>query len=153
MNDELRATARMIRTAYVGILADIAFNQHHRIVNLQKLHGVDMGYHHDNAMSVKRMINSISNTMHRDLITEINVPNLPISLMADPTTDSTNNYLMIVYMFFLRNNSPVIQLYRLIKIRFSENSESLYNLLIDTFKNDKIDGYLRRNLVAFITDG
>jgi hypothetical protein len=143
----------MIRTTYVGILADITFNQHHRIVNLQKLHGVDIGYHQDNAMSVKRMLNSISNMMHRDLITEINAPNLPISLMADSTTDSTNNHLLIVYMFFLRNNSSVIQLYRLIKIGFSENSEPLYNLLIDAFKKDKIDGYLRRNLIAFITDG
>jgi hypothetical protein len=38
----------------------------------------------------------------------------------------------------------------LIKIRFSENSESLYNLLIDAFEKDKIDGYLRRNLIAGI---
>ncbi len=90
----------MIRTTYVGILADIAFNQH-RIVKLQKLHGLEIGYRHDNAMSVKRMIKSICNTMHRDLITEINVLCLPISLIADSTTDPTNNLLMIVYLFFI----------------------------------------------------
>jgi hypothetical protein len=150
---ELKVTARMMRTIYVELLADVAFNQHKRFVNLQRMHNVDMGFHHDNRMGTLRMIRCISDTMHRDLVTEVNIPNFPISLMVDTTTDSTNNHLMITYLYFLRNNNPIVQFYRLIKIGFSENSESLYNLLIDAFKNDKMEGFLRRNLITFITDG
>ncbi len=153
MEDELKVTARMVRTVYVELLADVALNQHRRFVNLQRMHNVDMGYHHDNRMGALRMIRCISDTMHKDLMTEVNIPNFPISLMVDTTTDSTNNHLMIVYLYFLRNNNPIVQFHRLIKIGFSENSESLYNLLIDAFKNDKMEGFLRRNLIAFITDG
>jgi hypothetical protein len=152
-NDELKVTARLMRTVYVEILADVAFNQHQRFVNLQRIHNIDMGYHHDNKDGAIRMLRCISDTMHTDLITEVNVPNLPISLIVDTTPDSTKNHFMIAYFFFLRNNNPIVQLYRLINIGFSEDSESLYNLLIDAFRNDKIEGYLRRNMVAFISDG
>ncbi len=90
-----------------------------------------MGYHHDNKDGAIRMLSCISDTMHIDLITEVNIPNIPISLIVDTPPDSTNNHLMIVYFFFLRNNNPIVLLYRLIKIGSSENSEFLYNLLID----------------------
>jgi hypothetical protein len=79
-------------------------------------------------MGALRMIRCISNTMHGDLMTQVNIPNFLTSSMVDTTTDSTNNHFMIVFLYFLRNNNPIVQFYRKIKIGFSENSESLYSI-------------------------
>jgi len=56
-NHILEAASKMLRTVYKEIIANVPFYQHPKIVELQKINRVVLGYHHYDPHGATRMIN------------------------------------------------------------------------------------------------
>jgi hypothetical protein len=148
----LLVTSRMMLTVYAEIRIDLPFNRHSFIVELLRLNNVNMGLHHDNRNGMQRMSSCISRVMQKDLLNELVNMSRPVSIMINGSVDISHNHLMICYIVFVRNNQPVTVFYRLIKIGVSENAASLFSHIINAFKEDGLEEYLKLNLIAFISD-
>lgn len=75
-NKFLEITARMIRSVYALNKLSLPFSDHQHLITLQKLNGLNMGYHHFERTSCARMTIDISNHMHITLIDNLITSNL-----------------------------------------------------------------------------
>lgn len=156
MNDSARLliTARMFRSVFVLNKLSLPYFDHKGLVTLQKLNGLDMGYHHYEHTGCTKMSLFMSDDMH-DILIEYLVENqMPISIIVDDTTDLSAVHYMIVYFQTIEENRPVIYFYKLIEIT-SETGEAHFNVLISAWMNEKTAfvEYMKQNLVGFASDG
>lgn len=63
-NEFYTITAKMMRTVYAEVMCNLGLANHEKIVTLQELNGIDLGYHHYERTSARRMIETISHVMH-----------------------------------------------------------------------------------------
>lgn len=150
----LEITSKMIRTVYVINKLTMSFSSHGGIVTLQKINGIDMGYHHYERTSCMRMTTVMSKTMHDTLIEQLLSKNVPISIIIDGTTDSSRIHYLIVYFQTMENDNPMIYFYRLIEVN-DESSLGFFEALENAWKKENGDfyGYMHNNLVGFASDG
>jgi len=145
-------TVKMIRTVYAEIKLAISMNSHPDIVELQKLNGVDLGTHHFDRTSATKIMESISELMHSTLIKSLKENNHPLSIILDTSTDAANNNFLLIYIRSIENNYPMTYFYRCLHIT-SETSESLFNVIKDAFKQDKLLEYFKEKAYGFVSDG
>jgi hypothetical protein len=153
LSEDLAVTSRMMRLVYFETLANIPFLMHSLTVQVQVMHGINLGNHHNNPDGAVRMVDLISKTMQRDLLNEL-IKNRPtISLQIDGATDKMNNHFMICFLSFQQHGQLITVFYRLLPICVSENAVALFNLIVDAFVDDGIEDYMKSKLVSFISDG
>ncbi len=150
---ELTITARVIRTVYFETIVNMAFQTHHRAVQLQKMHGVDLGYLHHDVKAAQRMVYCIGNYMHQDLILRLKKSKSPVTLILDCGSDITNNHYMITYLSFIEDDKHTIMFYRNIELGVREDAKALFEALITQFTRDNIVAYMRTHIAALVTDG
>lgn len=97
----LKVTAMMIRTVYVEIKKNIPFDTHASLVSLQEMHRIKMGFHHYEISGATKILESISDFMHSQLIRHMISKNLPFSIIIDGSTDSAENKFFIIYFQIL----------------------------------------------------
>lgn len=153
-NNFLEVTSRMFRTVYVLNKLTMSFSSHSGLVTLQKLNGIDMGFHHYEKTSCTRMTVFISEKMHSTLIENIMKTNVPVSIIVDGTTDSRLIHYLIVYFQTIENEIPMIYFYRLLELP-DETSLGHFEVITKAWKEEKGDfyGYMQNNLVGFASDG
>lgn len=151
----LLVTSKMLRTVYAINKLTLPFDDHEVVVYLQKLNGVELGYHHYERSGCVSMTLHLSNSFHEILIDYLIAKKNPISLIIDDTTDKGNNHFKIVYFQTIEDNNPVIYFYKLIETK-SEKGISSFEALRDAFKSEKrsqFHDYMQNNLIGFASDG
>jgi len=103
---------------------NIPFDSHQHIVGLQKLNGIELGFHHYERRSAVRMVESISSTMKMALLQHIKTSESTMSIIVDTSTDASQNNYLIVYIQTLESQYPRIYFYRLIRLQ-SETAERI----------------------------
>lgn len=156
MNDDSRLliTARMFRSVYVLNKLSLPYSDHAGLVTLQKLNGLDMGYHHYEHTGCTKMSFFISDVMHDILIDYLIKNQMPISIIVDDTTDLSATHYKIVYFQTIEENRPVIYFYKLIELK-AETGEAHFKVLISAWDDEKpeFSKYMKQNLIGFASDG
>ena len=128
-------TARMVRTVYLETKLNIPFRAHRDMVNLQKLNGINMGYHHYSKYASNLIQDFISQEMHGRFVQHIIDSNTPVTIIVDDTTyDKT--HVMAVLLLILEDYEPHLHFYRLIQFEDQENAEAHYEKLKEAFEQD-----------------
>src|SRR6185437_1756050 len=81
-----RVTARMMRTVFVEIKANVAFNRHFKIVALLEQNGVDMGDHHRDDQFTSKTTKFLGNHMHEALLRRVKAEKPPVGIIVDGRT-------------------------------------------------------------------
>lgn len=134
----------MIRTVYVEILADIPFNQHNNFIQLQRINGIDMGTHHDKQKGAKSITIFLGEKFHEDLIEFLLQKVTKISLMVDGSTLRNLEHVMICYLTYATNFKTTTVFYRMLKIGVDETARALFDHLINAFKEDQIEEFMKK---------
>lgn len=154
-NDYLDVTSKMFRTVYVVNKFALPFSDHEKLVNLQKINGINLGFHHYERSGCTAITNHISEQMHEILINNLLKSKMPISIIIDDTTDAGNVHFKIVYFQTIENSNPVIYFYKLIETK-SETGlagfEALRSAWISEERKD-FHKYMEENLIGFASDG
>ena len=122
-------------------------------MNVLELNGCDMGTHHFSHKSAVSMTNSISTSMHGLLLKKIKTENLPLGLILDGSTDSSNNHYIALLFQLLEDNLPKVHFYRLVTLGSKENADAMVEKIVNAFKEDNIFLDMKKKLVAFTSDG
>lgn len=151
----LQVTANMMKTIYAEVRMNIPFMYHPYMVELLKLHGAKVGYHHKDKRSAIRMIEVMSNEMHDMLLNALTEKNYPCSLIVDTSTSIGLYHYLTVLIQTLENERPVVYFYRLIEVGKDSSAVGLMNAFADAVHTEKIDvtRYFKHNLVGFGADG
>lgn len=154
-NELLKITAKMIRTVYVEIKANIPFISHPQIVLLQEYNDLNMGYHHYDRNSAFKMGLSISNHMHKTLVENLISQNKPISIIIDGSTDSSQQHFLIIYLECVEKNIPILYFYALIPTSTDESARGFFDCIIQKFdqEDEGFKKYIHENLVGYVSDG
>lgn len=155
-NDKyLEITSRMIRTVYVINKLSLPFSDHTALVMLQKLNGLNMGYHHYERTACTAMTIDISNAMHDTLIDSLIKSKMPISIIVDDTTDVKNVHFKIVYFQTIEVVNPVIYFYKLIELKSGTGLAGFEALQLSwqSEKRKEFYEYMQQNLIGFASDG
>lgn len=101
------------------------------------------------------MMQLISSEMHTTLISHLTEKSLPLSIILDSSTDSSQNHNLIVYLQALERNGPTVYFYKLISLEANESASGLLNALTSQFDKEpnNFGNYLKRNLKGFASDG
>lgn len=67
----LDITSKMFRTVYIVNKFSFPFSDHEKVVNPQKINGIDLGYHHYDRKGCTDITNHISEQMHEILINNL----------------------------------------------------------------------------------
>lgn len=161
LDQQRTATMRMMLTVYAELKSNIPMNAHEYIVELQKLNSAKLGVHHGNRRSGQRMALMISEVLHSKLLDHIRSYEGPIAIIVDGTTEKpTPRAYFIVYFRFLEGQHriaahPIVHFYTLIntELEVYESAERLKELLLAEFEKDNITQAIKKNLVAFVSDG
>lgn len=154
-DDNLLITSKMIRTVYVINKLRLPCSDHEKLVRLQKLNGMDLGFHHYERSGCVAMTLELSKYFHEISIDYLIENKNPISLIVDDTTDMSNNHFKIVYFQTIEDTNPVIYFYRLIETK-SESGISGFEAIRNGFmaeKRTEFHIYMQKNLVGFASDG
>lgn len=145
----------MFRTVFLEIKANIPFYSHNKIVELQKMHGIEMGVHHYEKCGATNMLESMSSYMHRQFINHMLSENLPFSIIIDGSTDISESHYLIVYFQILERNVPSICFYRLIETSSDVTASGYFNSIINAMKSEErnLYDYFRHNLIGYVSDG
>ena len=157
-NQLYTVTANMMRTVFVETMLNYPISSLNSLVDLMKINGASMGYHHYERTSANRMLRLISNVMHDNFISFLRInyegidnPSLAITL--DGSTDPRQNHCLIVYLQAIEENRPVMFFYRLLAIGTDETAEGLLNVLKAAFEEDGITNIIKKNLISYVSDG
>ena len=147
------ATSRFTRTVYSAILTNTPFNSFRYLIELQRMHDVNLGSHYHNHEGMRQMVNSMSNRMHSLLLNELLNKERGISLIMDTSVDLNRNHYLTVLIQTLENNNPIVYFYKLIKIGSDETALGIFNELIKNLETDGLIDYMKRNIASFNSDG
>lgn len=145
----------MFRTVFLEIKKNIPFDTHSSLVSLQAMHGIKMGYHHNEKCGAIRILESKSANMHTLMMNHMLSKNLPFSIIIDGSTDSTETKYLIIYFQILENNIPTVCFYCLVETSTDVTAKGLYETISIAFNSEKLDftNYLKRNLIGYVSDG
>lgn len=154
-NKYLEVTSRIIRTVYVINKLSLPFSDHNAFVELQKLNGINMGFHHYDRTACTRMTIDISNNMHDTLIAYLIKNNMPISIIVDDTTDVKNIHYKIVYFQTIEDVNPVVYFYKLVELKSGTGLGGFEALRQSWQSEEKKEfyNYMQNNLIGFASDG
>ena len=147
----LKPTSNFFRTVYTMVRANIPFESIKHLVNLQEIHGVDLGKLYQTNKGVHEMTLTISEVMKNKLIDFLKKNNNPLSLIID-AAEAGYHYLSVMIQT-IENNGPIVYFYELIKLTSDESGQGLYNSLIDQLTKDNLLDFIQTNLYGVATDG
>lgn len=155
MESTLKVTSQMFRTVFVAVKKNIPLSTHSSLVALQELHGIKMGFHHNNRDGATAIMSSISEYMHQQLIDYMYYNDLPFSIILDGSTDITNSHYLIIYFQILENNSPSVVFYKLVETTSVVTAKGYFETIKNSFYEENVDfyAYFKKNLVGYISDG
>lgn len=133
----LEPVVRMVRTVFVESQIGISFANHERIVELQKLNGVDMMYRYGGAYGAGKIVDVISTTMHEILLKYLISQNQPFSIIVDATTNTRNIPFFIIYINTLEDGMPISYFYRVLELKEGEGSIATFNVFWNAVLEDE----------------
>jgi hypothetical protein len=150
----LEVTNRMFRTVFVEIKLNLPFSSHPKLVSLQERNGIDMGNQHYSRFTANKITIFISNVMQQTLVEHIMESSSPLSVIVDGSTDNQKHFLAVLIQS-MEDYHPVVYFYKLIPIPSDETAQSLANIMIQSFENEKpgFSDVVRSKLVGFASDG
>ena len=147
----LKPTSNFFRTVYTMVRANIPFESIKHLVNLQEIHGVELGKLYQNIPGVHDMTLTISEVMKNKLFEFLKKNNNPLSLIID-ASDAGYHYLSVMIQT-IENNRPVVYFYELIKLTADESGKGLFNSLIEQLTKDNLLEFVQENLYGVASDG
>ena len=152
-NDVFRVTALMFRLVFAEVTLNIPLASHPKLVDLMQQNGADMGYHHYDRRSTQRIVDFISNSMHRELLKTLNENSPDVSIILDGSTDPRQNHYLIVFLQAVEEYKPVVYFYRLIPLSMDETAEGLLKTLQESFEEDRLTKFMKEHLIGYAADG
>ena len=121
------------------------------MIILKQHNGISLGSHHHDRSAATRIMESISQKMHRNLLDHITKCS-ELSILVDSSTDIRNRNFMFVYIRAIENNRPQTYFYKALQTKI-ETASSLYNALVTSFQEDNIYNTIKVHLRGFSSDG
>ena len=153
-DEESKITSRMFRTVYFEAKTNLAFDNHRRLVDLQRIHGVEMGHLYASKQGSFQILESISLQMHERLLNYLLSANKPFSILLDGSNDLTkNHYLSVLFQTLDKDDNIVVYFYRLVNLKNDETARGMMRELLWWFNHDGLTKFVQNNLVAYSSDG
>ena len=153
--DNFESTKRVFRTSYHIAKSNRPYKDQEKLVELQKLNGLDMGQSLYSKNSCQKINQSISDQMRSKLCKKLISINSLISIIIDEsTTMSTKTTLMIYFKAeFQKDLDPAFFFMGLIEL-CDKSAESIVNDLLNYVQKHGFDDkYLKKYFVAFAAGG
>ena len=155
-------TARVLRTAYEVAKSSNSFKQFPKLIEMQRLNGLDMGTNLYSEKACPSIIRFIAKEMKSTMIQYIKTNSLPFSIMVDESTTAANTTGLTMDIRFNLNGQPVNFFYELIELKGTSGEEiadAIWQILTgkpslqETSKNNFSDKFVKTHLKSIACDG
>lgn len=123
---------------------------------LQKLNGLNMGFHHKDRTACATMAIDISDNMHDILIDNLIKSKMLISIIVDDTTDVKNVHFKVIYFqTIIEYNNPVIYFYKLTELKSGSGFDGFEAMRLSWESDPRKEfyEYIQNHLIGFASDG
>lgn len=141
---------KLIEAAYLLGKEELPFSKFSSIVNLEKLHGVDLGTTYLNRLAAKAFTMSIGHVMIESVKEELKQA-LYVSLMTDGSTDASVKEKELVFVRFIRHDGSCCM--RLLGLRDIASATAAGLVTVVTKVCDDMGLKYKSQLVGFMADG
>ena len=151
-HSELAVTMRLFQVIYSCIKAGVSFSKCEIIVELEKMHGVDIGSHFHYRVGFIRITRVIGDVFKTKLKNHLTCTDYPLSLLVDTSNDNNHNKYLSVLIQTIEKDRPIVYFYRLLELK-DETGAGMFDALFKAFHEDEIDNIIRDRLTGFASDG
>lgn len=149
-----KSTEIIFRTAYFIAKNNRPFDDHYKLLELQKLNSINTGTTLQSRFSSTNIISHIAIEMKKKIVTNIINFDSKLSVLIDESTTTSTLSAMVVYLkSSISNEDPVFIFLDLVEL----NQQTAYNIthqLIECLhKSGFNDDFLKRNWISFASDG
>lgn len=116
--------ARMVRTVLTEVLTEILFLASCTASWLAAENGAEMGTLYGSRYGARKNLQTISKTMHRNLLLFLKDQDKPFSLVVDATTITMNIPYFICFFQAIEDNHPISYFYRRMELSEGEGSRA-----------------------------
>ncbi|XP_050516420.1 E3 SUMO-protein ligase KIAA1586-like [Diabrotica virgifera virgifera] len=151
----LESTIKVFRSAYYLAKNDRPFSDYSKLLQLQKMNGVDIGVGLHSRFSATEIIDHISHEMKKRITQQVKSISGKISILIDESTSLSDKSTLIVYLKCETSKDlpPNVLFLDLIELP-NQTADSIFEALLGCLKKYGFDfEYLKENLVAFACDG
>ncbi|XP_050058213.1 E3 SUMO-protein ligase KIAA1586-like isoform X2 [Aphis gossypii] len=144
----------IFRTAYFIANHNRPFDDHSKLVELQKSNGVHLGSILHSRYSCTSIINHIACKMRESIVKNIINSESKISVLIDESTTVSSKSCMAVFIkASISHEDPIFIFLDLVKLE-KQTAENIVNQLLNClFTFGFQDSYLQHNWVSFVSDG
>ena len=152
---DLEPTVNHVRSVYETICkCNLALHSYERVVTMQVLNGVEMGFYLANYDGAKMTVSMISSQFHDILLEKLKSSSQFIALICDESTDMSQRKFLAVLLQSLENEEVRVYNYRTIYLDdVVVSAEYLYEKLKAAFVEDGLEATMKELLRSFASDG
>lgn len=149
-----KSTETIFRTAYFIAKNNRPYDDHFKLLELQKLNGIGIGTTLHSRFSSANIISHIAAEMKEKIVLNIIKSNSKLSVLIDESTTMSTLSTMIVYVKSLISyEDPVFIFLELVELRL-QTALNITNQLIECLnKSGFNDEFLKTNWISFVSDG
>ena len=150
----LNATENHFVNVLQSTRLDVPFDKYPLEVERLEYFGVNMGTHYHNGPGNKRILMSLSQSLHLDFVNDVKKERPVLSVMVDTSTDIASlASLAIVFHLFGQDTVVQVKLYGIIHASKGETGEALFELFRKALSDDGLEDYVKERCVGFSSDG
>lgn len=149
-----KSTHLVFRTAYYIAKHNRPYDDHIKLIELQKLNGLKVGNTLHSRLSSTNIIDHISSMMKRKIVSNILETEAKLSVLIDESTTISTLSGMVVYIrAAISCEDPIFIFLDLVELS-NQTAENIVQQLIKCLHHAGFnDQYLRENWVSFVSDG
>lgn len=151
----LKSTIKVFRSAYCLAKNDRPFSDYSKLLQLQKMNGVDIGVGLHSRFSATEIIDHISDGMKKRITQQVKSISGKISILIDESTTLSDKSTLIVYLKCETSKDlpPNVLFLDLIELP-NQTADSIFEALLGCLNNYGFAlEYLKDNFIAFACDG
>jgi len=149
-----KSTEYVFRTAYFISKYNRPYDDHQKLIELQKANGVHLGSTLHSRYSSTSIVSHIASKMRERIVKNIIDNGSKLAVLIDESTTLSSATSMIVYIkTYISNEEPIFIFLDLIEL-ITQNAENIVNQLLKCLHACGFnDNFLRENWISFISDG
>ncbi|XP_060882119.1 E3 SUMO-protein ligase KIAA1586-like [Metopolophium dirhodum] len=149
-----KSTEHVFRTAYFIAKYNRPYDDHQKLIELQKVNGVHLGSTLHSRYSSTSIVSHIASKMRERIVKNIIESGSKLAVLIDESTTLSSATSMIVYIkTSISNEEPIFIFLDLIEL-FTQNAENIVNQLLKCLHECGFnDNFLKENWISFVSDG
>jgi len=151
--DQISATEKVFRVAYLCAKQNLPFAKHAKIIACHQLNGAEMGSLLYSAVTCQEIVKHISSEMKEALISYIITSGTKFSTMIDESTSVSTKCCLVIYIRLLFEDEVTNYFFDLVEVA-EKDGRSIANCIIQTLTDNGLSvDMLKKHLIGFASDG